>query len=47
VIGNHAGLSAAIPGKDKIDDAVAFIPRKININIWRIMTAGIEEAFEK
>ena len=47
VIGHHAGLAAAITGKDEIDDAVAFIPGKINVNIWRIMSARIEKAFEE
>ena len=47
VIGDLAGLATAITGKNKIDDVVALIPRKININVWGIMTARIEKTFKK
>ena len=47
LIGDHGRAGRSIAGEDEIQDAVPLVPREININVRRIVPAGIQEPLEE
>ena len=47
MIGNHRGPGRPVLLEDIIEDAVPFVPGEIDVDVGRIRTPFVEEAFEK